>query len=115
MTRNLHLVLRLSSGLWPLIIRRLPSTESSRSSRRMPANSTLMTSIPSVTNTSVLGIQCVSPADSSRPPEHALRTYSDELTLHMVDWCRRVPHDYWLCKLLLACFDDDFWPLSFTG
>src|SRR5258705_11573694 len=103
MTRNLHLVLRVPSGRWPLIIRRLPSTVSSRSSRRMPASSTLITRVPSVTYTSVLGIQCVSPADSSRPPEQALRTYSDELTLHMVDWFRRVPHDYWLRKLLLTC------------
>src|SRR5437899_12659083 len=81
----------------------------------MPANSTLMTSVPSVTNTSVLGIQCVSPAVSSRPPADDLRTYSDELTLHMVDWFRKVPHDHILCKLLLTCLDDHLWTFSFAG
>src|SRR6185436_6156048 len=77
---------------------RLPSTVNSRSSRRMPANSTLMTSVPSVTYTSVLGIQWVSPANSRRPAS-CLRRYSDELTLHMADCFRRVPHDHRLCKL----------------
>src|SRR5574341_2458112 len=114
MTRNLHLVPRLPSGLCPLIMRRLPSTVNSRSSRRMPANSTLILSVPSLTKTSVLGIQCVSPAGSRRPPA-VLRTYSDELTLHMLGCVRTVSHAHKLCKLLLTRFDEHLRTLPFSS
>src|SRR6266581_321557 len=83
MARKLHLGARQPSGRVPLMRRRVPSTVISKCSLRIPANSTLTTTVLSVAYRSVLGTQ-LARADPSRvPPRERVTKCTDELTLHM--------------------------------